>query len=330
MKKNKKDNKKGIKIAKNGLLIGSAMTAGAFAAFNGILLYEVMNRRGRLLGKIGEKEFPMEVDESGNFKDFGDTRTKWPEVAEHEDITLVNDRGLSLKGYYYPSEEPSDIFVFCSHGYRSSGKGEFSGLGEFYHNSGYNVFLVDHQAAGESEGKNIGFGYYEKGDCLKWLDYILDRFGSDIKIILHGISMGSATVMLMSDDEALPENVKLIVADCGYTDVEKQFSNVINEFKVPASPFIKTTNWMNKMAYNFDYTTIRPIDHVKNSKVPILFIHGRDDCFIDPNMAFELYNACNAPKDLLIVDGADHAQSFDTNPKLYTEKVKDFIAEYLK
>lgn len=321
--------KKSNKAARNSLIVGSAMLAGAFAAFNGVLLYQVMDRRGRLIRKMGENKFPMDIDENGNIKEFSETRINWAEEAEHEDITLIN-RGLALKGYYYPAEKPSDVLVFCSHGYRSSGKGEFSGLSKFYHEQGYNVFLVDHQAAGASEGKNISFGYHEKEDCMKWLEYIIGRFGSDIKIILHGISMGSATVMMMSDNEQLPDNVKLIIADCGYTDVAKQFSNTINEFKVPASPFIKTTNLLNKVIYNFEYTKVRPIDHVANSKVPILFIHGRDDCFIDPNMAFELYNACTAPKDLLIVDGADHAQSFDTNPKLYTEKVKEFIAEYLK
>lgn len=321
MKNNKKKTKK-------GLFIGATALAGAFAAFNGALLYQVMDRRGKLIGKMGEKKFPIDVDEDGNFKMF-DTRTKWTENADHEDIVLSN-RGLNLKGYFYPSNQSSDVYVFCSHGYRSNGKGEFDGLAKFYHEMGYNVFLVDHQGAGKSEGKNISFGYFEKQDCMKWLEYILGRFGSDIKIILHGISMGSATVMMMSDDENLPENVKLIIADCGYTDVATQFSNVIREFKIPASPFIKTTQLFNKMAYRFDYATIRPIDNVKNAKVPILFIHGRDDCFIDPNMAYELYNACTSPKDLLIVDGADHAQSYDTDPKTYGDKVKEFISEYLK
>lgn len=321
-----KNNKK--KSHGKGLLVGASMLAGAFAAFNGVLLYQVMDRRGKLMGKMGEKMFPIDLDDDGNIKSFG-TRTSWVDEAEHEDITL-NNRGLSLKGYYYPADEPTDVYVFCSHGYRSNGKGEFSGLAKFYHDQGYNVFVVDHQAAGSSEGNNISFGYFEKQDCMKWLEYMLERFGSDIRIILHGISMGSATVMMMSDDENLPENVKLIIADCGYTDVDSQFKNVIHELKIPASPFIKTTHLFNKLAYKFDYSSIRPIDNVRNSKVPILFIHGRDDCFIDPNMAFELYNACTAPKDLLIVDGADHAQSYDTNPELYGNKVKEFISEYLK
>lgn len=322
MKKRKK-----LRGAGKGIIIGTGALTGAFAAFNSVLLYQVMNRKGKMLGKMGEKKFPIDVDENGDLKVF-DTRTSWTKEAPHEEIVLEN-RGLSLKGYYYPSEEPSEIFVFCSHGYRSTGRGEFSGLSEFYHSLGYNVFLVDHQAAGESEGKNISFGYHEKEDCIKWLEYIIERFGSDISIILHGISMGSATVMMMSDDERLPENVKLIVADCGYSDLSKQFSNVIHEYKVPAYPFIKTTNAMNKLVYKFDYTKIKPIEHVKNAKVPILFIHGKDDCFIDPNMAFELYNACTSEKDILIVDGADHAQSYDTNPELYSEKVREFINIHL-
>ena len=49
----------------------------------------------------------------------------------------------------------------------------------------------------------------------------------DAKIILHGISMGGATVMMCAG-ENLPSNVKGIVDDCGYTSVWDIFSDELS------------------------------------------------------------------------------------------------------
>ena len=332
MGKNKKK-KKG-----KGLLVGSAAAAGAFTALNGFILYEVMNKNGKLIGKIAQKQdeekaeakIKAKEEAKENGAEIVETpRPRWTYETPCEEI-IINNRNLNLKGYYYPANEPSDTFAFCIHGYRSTAKWEYAGIAQYYHNKGYNVFMMDHQGSGESEGNNISFGYYEKIDCMKWLEYLLERFGNDIKIILHGISMGSATAMLMSSDNELPENVKLTVADCGYTTVDAQFTNVLHSAHFPAYPIIKMTNLLNKLVYKFEYSKVRPIDAVVDAKVPILFVHGGNDTFIDPNMAYELYNACTSPKDLLIIEGADHAESFDVNPKLYSEKLDEFIGKYLE
>ena len=55
---------------------------------------------------------------------------------------------------------------------------------------------IDQRAAGESEGKYIGFGVLESRDCCLWAQYIAKRFGPDQKIILAGLSMGASTVLM--------------------------------------------------------------------------------------------------------------------------------------
>ena len=43
-------------------------------------------------------------------------------------------------------------------------------------------------------------------------------------MVLHGVSMGAATVMMTSGDP-LPEYVRAFVEDCGYASVVLQFNN---------------------------------------------------------------------------------------------------------
>ena len=68
---------------------------------------------------------------------------------------------------------------------------------------------------------------------------------------------------------------------------------------------------------------------VKNAKVPVLFIHGATDDFVPTTMVFELYEACTSEKDLLIVDDAEHAESYKKDPASYEAKVKEFMDKYL-
>lgn len=73
----------------------------------------------------------------------------------------------------------------------------------------------DNTASGLSGGAWFGYDVFESTDCLKWLSFLEGEFGSDIQVIMHGFSLGGATVMKMSD--RVPDVVKFIVEDSGFT-----------------------------------------------------------------------------------------------------------------
>ena len=253
---------------------------------------------------------------------------QWVEDYGYERHRIYTDDGTELIGYHMRPEKPSNVYAFLAHGYRSDGKLEFCGIAQYYLSRGYNVFFVDHRAAGASQGKYIGFGYYESRDSIKWLNYLNDTFGNDIDIILHGVSMGSATVMLMSGSEDLPANVKLVVADCGYTSAVDEFEEKLKEMHLPPKPVIKAVNAINKRKAGYDFNDVRPIDAVRKSTLPFLFVHGDADKFVPTYMVWQLYDACaSETKDILIVEGAIHAVSFVTERDKYEAKLDEMIAK---
>ena len=67
---------------------------------------------------------------------------------------------------------------------------------------------------------------------------------------------------------------------------------------------------------------------MKKTKLPILFIHGSDDTFVPVDMSFENYKACSAPKELLIIPGAIHGQSYDVEQEKYEAATKEFWNKY--
>lgn len=313
---------------KNSLMIKTACaTAGVVGVAGFTLFRQIMHRDAKLadtFGKIITKQpGQTEVPER-------DERQLWFDSQALDEFEIVNAKGFKLKGWLLPADESSDVYVFCSHGYRNCGAGEFDRMAKFYHDKGWNVFLVDHQAAGMSEGKYIGFGYYEHRDCLQWLDFMNNHFGNDIQIILHGVSMGSATVMLMAGSGRLPANVRFVVADCGYTSAYNQFVHNAKGMHVPSFPIIDVANFFNRTISGYDFKDASPIDAVKNATVPMIFIHGANDDFVPTYMVKELYEACaSEDKELLIIEGAGHAESYPTDSGSYENIINRFAEKYI-
>lgn len=305
----------------------SAVGAGAYAFCNLIDGLLVDNK----------KEIPEGLSKTVSGEDESDLlelRAKndaWLEGYGYERHYIYSDRGERLTGYLLKPEKPSKLYMFGSHGYKSSGRGEFNGFAQYYIKKGFNVFLCDHTSAGESEGRYAGFGAFEHVDCLKWLRYLNDTFGSDIVITLHGVSMGAATVMMMSSHEDLPSNVKMIVEDCGYTSAWNEFYLKAKELKLPGTDLLMyTINEINKRKAGYDFKKASPIDAVKNAKVPMLFVHGSGDTFVPFFMVHELYEAYGGPyKDLLVIEDAGHARCSVYGWDAYEKKLDEFLDKFV-
>lgn len=234
---------------------------------------------------------------------------------------LKNSRGEKLVGYYYPcGDKPTGKIAFIVHGYRANHAEAAGVVCRTWLERGFDVFGCDHIASGESEGRYISFDYYESIDCLRWIDFLLMEFGKDISIVLHGFSMGAATVMRMSDQ--LPENVKFIAEDSGFTTAEALLrANMGGVY--PALKFI------NRIVAGFDLekTDVRP--HLERSRLPILFVHGMEDPLVPFHMGRELFEAYAGEKDCLFTPELRHVETAYFALPRYEEKIDGFIEKYI-
>ncbi len=259
---------------------------------------------------------------------YTDNNRKWVEKQPICNIDLENDRKNIVKGYLHKGDADSDVFVVFAHGYRSDHLGDPVNFQQFYHEKGYNFLSVDHVASGNSQGNFVGFGYYESQDLHKWINHLISEYGEGIKIILHGVSMGGATVCQMAS--SVPEQVKMIVSDCAFTSGFDEFDNVIKSIGITKTKaLLKGFNAINKRVAGYDFALTDVRESVKNAKVPMLFVHGADDDFVPTKMGYELYDLCGGVKDLLIVDGAAHAESIRVDAITYQSKLNSMIEKYL-
>ena len=183
---------------------------------------------------------------------------------------------------------------------------------DFYASRGFDIFCCDHTAHGESGGHFIGFDQFECDDCLKWLAFLQDRFGCDIQIVLHGFSMGAATVMRMSD--RCPSCVRLLIEDSGYCSAEDQLRGQLGA----AYPLMRMIHRF-VAGYDLRDCDVRP--NLSRCRLPVLFVHGRDDRTVPFENALRLYKFYEGEKDYLYTDKARHIESMFVAPGAYAEKL---------
>src|SRR5260370_24679698 len=253
----------------------------------------------------------------------------WFEKQPFEDLEMMSHDGLLLRGYYLTAKVPTTKTAILAHGYTGSAEKDMLGFAKMsLEVFGYNVLMPDNRAHGESEGSYIGFGWLDRFDYVKWIYSMLNRVGPNAQIVLHGMSMGGATV-LMTSGEKLPEQVKCVISDCGYTSVKDSLSYQAKRlYKLPAFPLIPLVGFVCKLRAGYTFGEASVLAQVKKTRKPILFIHGGEDTFVPTTMLDPLYEASNGPKEKCIIPSAGHGLAYATDVAVYRQRVSAFLEKF--
>lgn len=279
---------------------------------------------------INPKDFIEATDVDGDYdpKDPWLEEKKWYDAVEREKLSIESTDGLKLSGVYIESEFTSDKVAILAHGYAGNLE-QMAPYVKLYHDMGFNVLVPDARGHGTSEGDYIGFGWHERKDYLQWIQLMIDKVGTDAELALYGISMGGATVMNVSGEE-LPDNVKVIVEDCGYSSLNGELAYQLKDmYDLPEFPLIPVTSLVTKIRSDYWFGEADTVAQVKKNHVPMLFIHGAEDKFVPTEMVNDVYEANPSPKELYIAPNADHAESYELNKEEYKQKVQNFVFKYV-
>ncbi|MGL4851480.1 MAG: alpha/beta hydrolase [Phocaeicola sp.] len=246
-----------------------------------------------------------------------------------KDTFIYAPDGVKMHAFYIKAGKPTSKTALIVHGYTDNAI-RMMMIGYLYNKDlGYNILLPDLRYTGQSEGEAIQMGWLDRKDIMQWMGVTHQIYGDSTQMVIHGISMGAATTMMVSG-ETLPAYVKCFVADCGYTSVWDQFKKELKEdFGLPAFPLMYTASWLCKWKYGWSFKEASALNQVAKCERPILFIHGDKDDYVPTSMAYELYEKKQEPKELWIVPGADHANSYKYQQESYTDKVKLFTSKYI-
>ena len=250
-----------------------------------------------------------------------------PEM-ENEEWRITSDDGISLAATHFSPEEESHRWAILVHGYGRTRKDTWNYAADYLAH-GYEVLTPDLRAAGKSGGEYITMGAKESDDIVAWARRIRQD-DPEAKIVLHGVSMGGATVLLASAKENLPESVTAIIEDCSYASAEQLFTvKLESALHLPPAPILADMDFAAKRKTGIGLDDMEPLAAVPKSKAPTLFIHGDADNLAPLSMMKQLYDASNAPeKEQFVVPGAIHAAARSVDPDAYAKRILAFADRY--
>lgn len=276
---------------------------------------------------LGKEEY--ELPNGKIYEEYREEMIGWVKAARampHKDFSVTSFDGLTLRGRYFEYRAGATTELLF-HGYRGNAERDLSGGVERCFALGRNALIVDQRASGQSDGHVISFGVNERKDCRTWIDFAIKQFGSDVKLILTGISMGAATVMMAAGEE-LPANVVCVLADCGYSSQKEIIQKVIREMNLPSKllyPFVKLGA---RVFGHFDLDETTPIEAIRKSHVPVIFIHGDTDAFVPCEMSRQLYENCASKhKRFVSVPNAGHGLAYPADKEGYLAALSEFRSE---
>ena len=244
-----------------------------------------------------ERTVKMSGTDWDQYRPFIGERKEFMLAQPHEDVYVRSEDGLKLHATYFPNGE-TDKAVICFHGYTSQGMSDYIGLSGYYLRNGYRMLLVDARAHGESEGEYIGFGCLDRYDARVWIQWMIEECGEDIQLLLHGTSMGGATVLMTM-------------------------------YHLPAFPMIQIADAVNRKKAGYGLDECNAKREAANIQVPVLLIHGDADGFVPCGMCREIHENCKDAKQL-IVEGAGHAESYYKDTEAYEKALDDFVGGIIK
>lgn len=259
-----------------------------------------------------------------NRKSEKELANEWIKTTTNKKVEVEAKDEITLRGTEYLLKEQSDKWVIVLHGYHSNPDSVIS-IGMHFSEKGYNVLIPSMRASNESEGEYIGMGWLDKDDLKCWINLIVEE-NKNAEIVLHGSSMGAATVVMASGDELIG-NVKAIIEDSGYTSAWDIFASEAKaRFNLPTFPILNMFELVANIRAKYDIKEASALEQVKKSNTPILFIHGDADDFVPEAMCEKLYEAAKCKKDKLIIHNAGHTESKYKEPETYYNKIFEFLS----
>lgn len=298
---------------------------GLYSAVDRVLVGEALNRKEprtvlrlktRLRGSP-EEDFDLLTE---------DYRRRM-EAAPHETVHITSFDGIKLVGHLYRPEHPRRV-VLAMHGWRSGWSRDFCLIHEFLSRSGCAVLYAEQRGQGSSDGSHMCFGLVERFDCLTWAQWLNTQGFQNMPMYLAGISMGAATVLMAAGSASLPENVRGVVADCGFTSPLEIWRHISERnLHMSYRGHRRRVDALCRKRIHCKSDAYSTLEAMKTNTTPVLFIHGEADTFVPAEMSRRNYDACKAPKQLLLVPGAEHGMSYVVDREGYERAVEAFWAQ---
>ena len=242
-----------------------------------------------------------------------------PDTA-FENVTLTTGDGIKLQGWYIKTNSIAKGTVVMFHGHgskKSSVLNESAGFRQL----GYNTFLIDFRAHGNSGGNTSTIGYYESEDVKLAYDFIKDK--GEKNIVLWGISMGAATITKAMND--YPLQPSRIILEMPFASILQAAEGRIKMMGLPGEPLAGFITFWGGVEHGFWAFNMKPSVFAKKITVPVLLQWGKNDPRVKQQETDEIFQNLGGKKQLVVYETAGHESLCDKEHDKWMNAVSSFL-----
>jgi len=236
-----------------------------------------------------------------------------------QNITLTTRNGLKLSAWQLPAASAKGtIAMFHGHG---SKKSALLTEAAVFRKLGYNTFLVDFRAHGNSEGNTCTLGYEEAEDVQLAYDY-LKKHGEK-NIVLYGVSLGAATVTkAMNDYELQPSKV---ILEMPFGSLQNAVVGRLKMMGLPPQPLATMLTFWGGSMYGFWAFNLEPSAYAKKIQCPVLLQWGKQDPRVSQQETELIYNNISSSKKMVVYEYSGHESFCKKETTKWTNEVNAFL-----
>lgn len=238
-----------------------------------------------------------------------------------ETVFLTTKNGLRLEGWYQHFQNSKGT-VALFHGHGGNKSGVVAEAHEFI-KMGYNVFLLDFRAHGNSEGNTCTIGFNEAEDVKLTYDYIRNK--GEKNIVLWGISLGAASITrCISEYDCHPGK---IILELPFGSIQEAVKARFRMMGLPSQPFATLLTFWGGVENGFWAFNNKPSEYVKKIACPVLLQFAQNDIRVSQKEREDIFNNITAPKQMVIYENSSHESLCKKENAKWVATVSGFLIQ---
>ncbi|WP_161864551.1 alpha/beta hydrolase [Pseudomonas yangonensis] len=197
----------------------------------------------------------------------------------------------SLHAWWWPAARQDAPALLYLHGSRWNLTGQLFRI-EQLHAMGFSVLAVDYRGFGQSRGTLPSERSVYQDALIAW-EHLARLQPEADKRFIYGHSLGGAVAVNLAHELADEDR-----AQAAGLIVESSFTN-LGDVAAAVTNTSLPVRWL--LSQEFD-----SLSKIGEVGIPVLIAHGRDDRYVPSRFSEALFEAASEPKQLLLIDGANH------------------------
>lgn len=241
--------------------------------------------------------------------------------------TVASFDGTIIHYDVYDAPSPSAVLIVPGF-WRDRRHPSMMSLAHFVNAMGYRAVVIDVRGHGDSEG-TYGFNLNEHHDVAAVAKDLLARAATISNLTLIGFSYGGAIAISTVARDDLPVSSLLLISPVADF---KMIAPRLNPFTIHRH--IAFSQALRRPRFTWTIrraAKLRALDDIDRVRVPVCFIHVKNDWLIGHSHSVALYDSANEPKELHVLDieGNYHADRiFNVASDSVEPIVRDFITRH--